>query len=91
MGLRTNEEYIITDSVHIADSEFVLGVSTTSPNLFATWECESGNYYFSGEYHNDLYSAQKDLVHRCQKEIERIDYNKNMAKASKPKEKEYEL
>jgi len=87
MNLRMNEEYIITNSVNIDDCEFVLGVSTESPNMFATWECEGGNYYFSAQYHNDLYSAQKDLVRRCQKEIERIDYNKNMVKA----EKEHEL
>ncbi|MFR5875257.1 MAG: hypothetical protein ACLUFN_02075 [Eubacterium sp.] len=87
MNLRMNGEYIITNSVNIDDCEFVLGVSTESPSMFATWECEGGNYYFSGQYHNDLYSAQKDLVRRCQKEIERIDYIKNMAKTEKKTER----
>ncbi len=90
MNLRTNEEYIITNSVNIDDCEFVLGVSTKNPNMFVTWECADNNRYFSGNYHNDLYLAQKDLVRRCQKEIERIDYYKNMAKADKQREKEFE-
>ena len=87
MNLRMNEEYIITNSVNIDDCEFVLGVSSKNPNMFVTWECDGGNYYFSWQYHNDLYSAQKDLVRRCQKEIERIDYNKNMAKTVKETER----
>lgn len=87
MDLRMNEEYIITDSLHIDDCEFVLGVSTKNPNMFVTWECQGGNYYFSGNYYSDLYSAQKDLIRRCQKEIERIDFNINM---EKPKEKEFD-
>ncbi len=87
MNLRMNEEYIITNSVNIDDCEFVLGVSSKNPNMFVTWECTDGNCYFSGHYHNDLYSAQKDLVRRCQKEIERIDYNKNMEKTVKETER----
>lgn len=88
MDLRMNDEYIITDSVHIGDCEFVLGVSTESPDMFVTWECSNG-IYFSGNYYNDLYAAQKDLIRRCEREIERIDYNRNMAKANEPKEKEF--
>lgn len=91
MNLRMNQEYIITNSVNIDDCEFVLGVSTKSSNLFVTGECTDGNRYFEGHYHNDLYSAQKDLISRCQREIERIDYYKNMAKADKQREKEHEL
>ena len=94
MDIRTNAGYIITDSAHIGDCEFVLGVSSENPQIFVTWESANspnGQYYFSGNYFNDLYSAQKDLIRRCQREIERIDFNMNMVERSKkPKEKEQE-
>ena len=43
MDLRMNAGYIITSSVHVGESEFVLGVSTKVPGQFVTWKCSGGN------------------------------------------------
>ena len=39
MDYRENAGYIITDSCHVGDSEFVLGVHLTAPQQFVTWKC----------------------------------------------------
>ena len=38
MDIRTNAGYIITDCVHIGETEFVLGVHANHPDMFVTWE-----------------------------------------------------
>ena len=38
MDYRENAGYIITDSCHVGDSEFVLGVHLTAPQQFVTWK-----------------------------------------------------
>ena len=37
MSMRINAGYIITDSVHIGESEFVLGVNMNEPSQFVTF------------------------------------------------------
>lgn len=71
MSQRTNAGYIITDSVHVGDTEFVLGVSQHIPNDFVTWRCSNGNYYW-GHYHSNLFKAQKDLVERAAERVAEI-------------------
>ena len=71
MSQRTNAGYIITDSVHVGDTEFVLGVSQHIPNDFVTWRCSNGNYYW-GHYHSNLFSAQNDLVERAAERVAEI-------------------
>ena len=71
MGLRINAGYIITDSLHVGDAEFVLGVSQHIPNDFVTWRCFNGNYYW-GHYYSNLVSAQKDLVERAAERVAEI-------------------
>ena len=85
MSQRTNAGYIITDSVHVGDTEFVLGVSQHIPNDFVTWRCSNGNYYW-GHYHSNLFSAQKDLVERA---AERVAEIKDMLDAKKVMEPGY--
>ena len=51
MNIRTNANYIITDSIHIGNKEFVLGVHSTAPSQFVTWECMGGNDYNWGQDH----------------------------------------
>ena len=58
MSQRMNAGYIITDSVHVGDTEFVL-------------RCSNGNYYW-GHYHSNLFSAQKDLVERAAERVAEI-------------------
>ena len=68
MDYRENAGYIITDSCHVGDSEFVLGVHLTAPQQFVTWKCTDRKDYYWGHYFSDLFSAQKDLVARAQEE-----------------------
>ena len=88
MNLRINEGYIITDSIHIGEYEFVLGVSQHIANDFVTWRCNNGNYYYWGHYHNDLFSAEKDLVERAAEKVrelqEVLDAKKVMEPAFSP-------
>ena len=53
MSLRINEGYIITDSIHIDEHEFVLGVNQHSAQSFVTWRCDGGDYYYWGHYFSD--------------------------------------
>ena len=59
MDYRENAGYIITDSCHVGDSEFVLGVHLTAPQQFVTWKCSNRTDYDWGHYFSDLFSAQK--------------------------------
>lgn len=43
MDWRKNAGYIITDAILIGESEIVLGVHETQPNMFVTWECSNKN------------------------------------------------
>ena len=70
MDYRENAGYVITDSCHVGDSEFVLGVHLTAPQQFVTWKCTGRTDYYWGHYFSDLFSAQKDLVARAQEEVQ---------------------
>jgi hypothetical protein len=86
-----NAGYIITDSIHIGNAEFVLGVNSKAPAQFVTWECKDGNNYFWGHYCTSLFAAQKDLCERAMTEIhilEPIDQSKENVPTIKPKNKE---
>ena len=39
--LRMNAGYIITDSLHIGETEFVIGVHASYPGKFVTWACKN--------------------------------------------------
>ncbi|MCI8595165.1 MAG: hypothetical protein HFF09_07955 [Oscillospiraceae bacterium] len=69
MDVRTNAGYIITDSIHIGDVEFVLGVSREDVSMFVTWECVNGGGYCHGHYMDDLLEAQQDLLKRAGQEL----------------------
>ena len=83
MGLRINAGYIITDSLHVGDAEFVLGVSQHIPNDFVTWRCFNGNYYW-GHYYSNLVSAQKDLVERAAERVAEIQDVLNSKEVMEP-------
>lgn len=73
MDLRNNCGYIITDSIHIGDTEFVLGINNNAPSAFVTWACRNGTDYYWGHYFTDLLSAQKDLCSRAVQKIECLE------------------
>ena len=68
MQHRENQGYIITDSFHVGEVEFVLGTSKTAPSQYVTWKCKNQDYYW-GHYFSDLFAAQKDFIARAQEEI----------------------
>lgn len=75
MGERINAGYIITDSIHVGNTEFVLGTNQSVGAGFVTWECTGGNNYFWGHYTDNLFSAQKDLCERAMREVQIIEQN----------------
>lgn len=91
MDWRKNEGYIITNAITIGDSEIVLGVHETLPNMFVTWECKDKNNYFWGKYHTNLYTAQRDFCERGAEKARLYEEKVFVAKEpKKPKEKEPE-
>lgn len=51
MEPRTNADYLITDSIHIGKTEFVIGENQTRfGTMYVTWECKNGDNYFWGHY-----------------------------------------
>lgn len=85
MDWRKNAGYIITNSISIGDSEIVLGVHETRPDMFVTWECnvKDKNNYFWGHYFSDLISAQKDFCERGVRKTEFYEHSKKK-KAPEP-------
>lgn len=88
MAVRINAGYIITSSVHVGESEFVLGVSTKAPGQFVTWKCTGGHDYYWGHYFSDQFAAEKDLVARAQEEIQVLEERPEKQKPPKEKERE---
>lgn len=86
MDVRMNAGYIITSSVHVGKSEFVLGISTKAPGQFVTWKCSGGTDYYWGHYFSDQFAAEKDLVARAQEEIEILEDRPVTQKSHKDKE-----
>ena len=80
---RINEGYIITDSIHIGQTEFVLGKLDSKIPMFVTWACKGGDNYYWGHYFGDLMEAKKDLLSRageeleCQRQSEIVDFRRN--------------
>ena len=68
---RIHAGYIITDSIHIGDTEFVLGGSSGEHPVFVTWQYANGAYYW-GHYFSELLEAKQDLLNRAGRELERL-------------------
>lgn len=48
MNARTNEGFLILDSIHAGNSEFVLGINMHVADSFVTWKCDKGTNYDQG-------------------------------------------
>ena len=70
MEQRMNIDYIITDSIRVGNTEFVLGEHRMDPNRFVTWECKNGTDYYWGHYLTSRKAAEKDLVNRANHAIQ---------------------
>ena len=71
--MRMYDNCIITDSIHIGEAEFVLGVSTTAPGQFITWKCRDTKHYGEPQRFTALADAQKSVIQRAQEELTRIE------------------
>jgi hypothetical protein len=70
MDIKTNAGYILTDTVTVGESNFVLGVHGTAPSQFVTWQCKDDDYFW-GHYFSDRLTAVKDL---CQRALDEAKY-----------------
>lgn len=73
MEQRINIGYRITDSIHIGETEFVIGSHETMPDRFVTWACKNGNDYFWGHYFTTREDAERDLVHRARERLRTLE------------------
>ena len=89
MADRINEGYIITDSIHIGQMEFVLGKLDSKIPMFVTWACKGGDHYFWGHYFTDLTEAKRDLLNRAGEELEYMMTRQGRSNTG-PTEKEHE-
>lgn len=88
MSIRENAGYIITDSLHIGETEFVIGVHNKDPNRFVTWACKNGIDYFWGHYMTGREAAEKDLVSRAADQIQFLESIRGHNTPEKKKERE---
>lgn len=70
MGERVNEGYVITDSIHIGETEFVFGKLDHKIPMYVTWACKGGDNYYWGHYFRDPLEAKEDLLIRANEELE---------------------
>ncbi len=70
MDARINEGYVITDSIHVGETEFVFGKLDSKIPMYVTWACKDGSNYFWGHYFSDPMEAKKDLLARAGEELE---------------------
>ena len=90
MDTRINEGYVITDSIHVGETEFVLGKLDSTIPMYVTWACKGGDNYYWGHYFNDLLDAKKDLLTRAGEELEFQKERRARTSEKPPREQEKE-
>lgn len=89
MSDRINEGYVITDSIHVGETEFVFGKLTGKIPMYVTWACKGGNNYYWGHYFSDPMEAKKDLLDRAGEELE-YQMNRKARAETAPKKQDRE-
>lgn len=90
MSERVNEGYVITQSIAVKNTEFVLGEHLSS-GMYVTWVCKNGTDYYWGHYTENRFMALKDLCERVSGEIDYLASIKAIPPVTNPaKRKEYE-
>lgn len=69
MNERQNAGYVITDAIHVGDTEIVIGEHPKAAAPYVTWLCIKGDNYFWGHYFMDRKDAMQDLVQRVKNEL----------------------
>ena len=70
MEQRSCAGYIITQSIKVKDTEFVLGEHPKT-GMYVTWQCKNRDNHFWGHYCENYYAALKDL---CERAAQEVDY-----------------
>lgn len=83
---RTNIGYVITDSLTIGETEFVIGTHEKDPNRFVTWACSNGDNYYWGHYLTSREAAEKDLVQRAAEQLRLLDNIRNRTSKANQRE-----
>ena len=81
--------YIITQSIKVKDSEFVLG-EHPKKDMYVTWRCKDGDNYFWGHYTSNRYEALKDLCQSAEREIDYLAAIGEIPQITSKKEQERE-
>ncbi len=89
MGQRINEGYVITDSIHVGETEFVFGKLDSKIPMYVTWACKGGDNYYWGHYFSDPMEAKRDLLARAGEEVE-YQMNRKARAETAPKKQEKE-
>ncbi|MDE7170287.1 MAG: hypothetical protein K2O11_00185, partial [Oscillospiraceae bacterium] len=72
MDARINEGYVITDSIHVGETEFVFGKLDGKIPMYVTWACKGGNNYYWGHYFSDpsqKYTLEDQILKYFPREI----------------------
>jgi len=89
MDQRINEGYVVTDSIHVGETEFVLGKLDSKIPMYVTWACKGGDNYYWGHYFSDPMEAKKDLLARAGEELE-YQMNRKARAETAPKKQDKE-
>jgi len=73
MNKRTNIGYKITDSLHIGNTEFVIGYNSKTSMPYVIWECLNGDNFYFGHYVSNRAEAERNLLERATKARNRQD------------------
>ena len=87
MSERKNAGYTIIESIHIGNTEFVIGHKPGAPSQYVTWECTNGDNYFWGHYMDERHQAERDLLERASSELD-LQERAKASQKNKDKEKE---
>lgn len=89
MDQRINEGYVITDSIHVGETEFVFGKMDSKIPMYVTWACKGGDNYYWGHYFSDPMEAKRDLLARAGEELEH-QMNREVRAEAAPKKQDKE-
>ncbi len=89
MAQRINEGYVITDSIHIGETEFVFGKLDSKIPMYVTWACKGGDNYYWGHYFSNPMEAKRDLLARAGEELE-YQMNRKARAETAPKKQDKE-
>lgn len=77
MNQRTNLDYRILDSLHIGNTEFVIGYNPNVTKKHVVWECINDKYYF-GHFFKSRIAAEDDFLKRASASQKKQDKSFNL-------------